>query len=147
MNICFSYLELAFFVCPHTCWVILPVDSNFLPKGCISLAASLHQDMVFLSLELCLQNLERREQPVWAMKHICASAQGHTATRTLCQLWVCWLHRAPCLPKECMGTAQVPLSCTQVRLLGQPELQPLTAQIVVAAPQGGRDQSHECRKE
>lgn len=77
MNICFLYLELPFFVCHHTCYVILPADPNCLPEGCIALAASHHQDTVFLSLELCLQNLERGE-PVWAMKHLCAATQGHT---------------------------------------------------------------------
>lgn len=54
---------------------------------------------------------------------------------------------SPCLPKECMGAAHVPLSCAQEGFLGQPELQHPTAQMVLAAPQGGRDQSHGCRKE
>lgn len=145
MNICFLYLELPFFVCHHTCYVILPADPNCLPEGCIALAASHHQDTVFLSLELCLQNLERRE-PVWAIKHLFAAAQGHTATGTLCEPWVCWLHRAPAFPRSAWGPPGT-LSCTQVGHLGQPQLQPLTAQMGMSAPQGGHDQSHGCRQE
>lgn len=93
-------------MCHHTCWVILPADPNCLPKGCMSLAASHHQDMVFLSLELCWQNMERREQPVRVMKHLCATAQDHTAT--LCQPWVCWLHTVPVFPRSTRGHPGTP---------------------------------------
>lgn len=54
---------------------------------------------------------------------------------------------SPCLPKEHKGATQAPLSCTRAGLLGQLEFQPPTARMVVAAPQGGCDQSHGCRKE
>lgn len=101
--------------------------------------------MVFLSLELWLQNLERGELPVWAMKHLCTAAQGHTATGTLCQPCVCCLHTAPVFPRSAWGLPTHPWDIHTART-PRPARAP-TAQTVVAAPQGGHDQRHGCRKE
>lgn len=77
---------------------------------------------------------------------LCCHSGSHCNRDSLLAVGLLTPH-SPCLPKECLGAAQLPLSCTQVGLLGQPELQPPPAQMVLAAPQGGRDQSHACRKE
>lgn len=118
MNICFSYLELPFFVCHHTCCVILPADPNCLPKGCISLAVSPH-GVSHLGALLA----ESRKKRTASLSHetsLCCCSGPHCYRDPQPAVGLLNPH-SPCLPKEGMGAAQVPLSCTRVGLLGQPK--------------------------